>query len=130
MDYDFNAIYKKLTKEEKLTLKGFHVVAEECWQYLDALAKKKEEFSDHPEVVRMLDHMIRRANKDLENLEFNMQRLWGIPTDPNYHTWWLYPTQCRCPKMDNRDPMFFGAGKIISGDCPIHGMDIPEDSCK
>lgn len=121
MDYDFKKMYDSMSTEDKAKIRALHRVAEECVEYLDALAKRKEEFKEHPTVVRTLNNMIMRSVEDLENLEFAMQNAWGIPTDPNYHTWWLYPTQCLCPKMDNRDPMFFGAGKIIAGDCPIHG---------
>ena len=61
-------------------------------------------------------------NNLLQNLEFAMQGEWGIEKNPNYHTWWLKPKNCNCPKMDNTDPCYFGMGKIINYDCPVHGI--------
>jgi hypothetical protein len=60
-------------------------------------------------------------NEALKALEFNMQEVWGFSQDANYHTWWLNMPGCTCPQMDNRDPAYYGRGRIISGDCPIHG---------
>lgn len=56
---------------------------------------------------------------DLEAAEFELQHLWGLKKDPNYHTYWLCPKACTCPKLDNMD--YLGFGKIISEDCPLHG---------
>lgn len=56
---------------------------------------------------------------DLEAAEFRLQLLWGLKKDSNYHTYWMCPTACTCPKLDNMD--YFGLGKIISEDCPLHG---------
>lgn len=122
LTYDFNKKYKNMSKDQKDTIRSLHRIAQECVDYLDALAKKKEEFSKYPEAVRCINSMISNSNKDLENLEFAMQRAWGIPESVNHHTWWLYPTQCLCPKMDNRDPAYYGSGKIIVENCPIHGI--------
>lgn len=56
---------------------------------------------------------------EIEELEYEMQAHWHFDRDPDYHTWWLMVPKCRCPKMDNRDPMYFGR-RIILGDCPVH----------
>lgn len=55
----------------------------------------------------------------LEACEFKLQKLWGVKKDKNYHTYWMAPKACTCPKMDNMDRL--GYGRIIAGDCPLHG---------
>lgn len=63
---------------------------------------------------------LRRCAAELEELEFEMQAYWHFKHDRNHHTWWLFVPHCRCPKMDNQDPMYFGRRIILSG-CPVHG---------
>lgn len=64
----------------------------------------------------------------LVDIELAMQSAWGFDRDPNYHTHWLNIHGCQCPKMDNLDPMYYGRGQIISGDCPIHSPRLPVDT--
>ena len=61
----------------------------------------------------------------LESLEYNMQRVWKFSQDKDYHTWWYKVPYCTCPKMDNGDPLYFGA-RIIRHDCPIHNHFIEQ----
>lgn len=58
---------------------------------------------------------------DMEMLEFRMQDRWGLDKDKKFHTHWLRLPQCRCPKLDNLDPIYYGRGQIHSRECPIHG---------
>lgn len=58
---------------------------------------------------------------EIEQLEYEMQAYWHFPRDRDYHTWWLVVPKCNCPKMDNRDPMYFGR-RIIVGSCPVHNL--------
>ena len=55
----------------------------------------------------------------IEQLELNLQRLWGFPQDEEFHRYWLNIGSCSCPKMDNMDRL--GYGRIINLDCPVHG---------
>ena len=55
----------------------------------------------------------------LEEWEYQLQVVWGVKKDSKYHTYWLAPKACTCPKMDNADHL--GYGRIIAGDCPLHG---------
>lgn len=57
--------------------------------------------------------------KELEQLEYEMQAHWHFERNQDYHTWWLLSPKCKCPKMDNRDPIYFGR-RITVGDCPVH----------
>lgn len=58
--------------------------------------------------------------KDIEKYEFELQELWNFPKNSNYHRYWIDINKCKCPKLDNRDYIYFGQGKIISGRCEIH----------
>ena len=55
----------------------------------------------------------------LQECENALQRAWELKADPRWHTYWMFPKECRCPKMDNLDRL--GYGRIISEDCPLHG---------
>lgn len=59
----------------------------------------------------------------LESMEYNMQRVWKFNQDPSYHTWWYRVPHCKCPTMDNADPLMGYGGRIINSNCPIHGKD-------
>jgi len=66
---------------------------------------------------------ILQLNKSIELMEFTLQKLWGFSQNANYHTHWLRVKFCSCPKLDNLDPMYFGGGKILRGNCKIHGEE-------
>lgn len=58
---------------------------------------------------------------DIQECEFELQRLWGFIEDAHYHRFWETP-KCECPKLDNED--LYGHGRaIISLACPLHGRD-------
>jgi hypothetical protein len=58
---------------------------------------------------------------ELEEIEFAMQRAWKFPEDEKFHTWWMLAPHCICPRMDNRDMTFYGRGRIMQQNCPLHG---------
>lgn len=121
--------YKKrfltLSKENQESIREAHSVARDIVAAIDILAKKKVAYKTLTGIIG-INEAINACNIALENLEYNMQLLWGFKEDSNYHTWWLEPEQCTCPALDNKDPMFYGAGKIINGACPVHGKHILE----
>lgn len=105
-------------------IKKLHSEASEVVELIDyctskASGKQHKKSEFHSRLIKFL-------NNYLELLEFRMQKEWGFAQDANYHTWWLKPKSCTCPKLDNTDPVYFGAGKIISEDCPVHGHKIKE----
>ncbi len=65
---------------------------------------------------------LRTGANVVEQLEFHLQRLWHFKEDKNYHSWWFKVPHCRCPKLDNADPMYFGHRIFVEG-CPIHWRD-------
>ena len=59
----------------------------------------------------------------IEQLEFNLQRLWGFSESKFHHRYWSRLDMCLCnaDSMDNTDD--FGYRRIIRMDCPIHSVD-------
>lgn len=60
----------------------------------------------------------------IEQLEFNLQRLWGFGESKMHHKYWSQLSMCLCNanSMDNLDD--FGYRRTIRMDCPLHGVDI------
>ena len=60
------------------------------------------------------------ANK-IEQLEFNLQRLWGFSESKFHHRYWSRLQMCLCnaDSLDNMDD--FGYRRTIRLDCPVHG---------
>ena len=62
------------------------------------------------------------ANK-IEQLEFNLQRLWGFSESKFHHRYWSRLQMCLCnaDSLDNMDD--FGYRRTIRGNCPIHSVN-------
>ena len=60
----------------------------------------------------------------IEQLEFNLQRLWGFPESKMHHKYWSQLSMCLCNanSMDNLDDR--GYRRIIRMDCLIHNTHI------
>lgn len=87
---------------------------------LHDIARHLIALNDECATLKLSPEIIKSNNNTLQELEFEMQREWGFEQKPECHTWWLEHSNCKCPKLDNKDPVFFGAGKIINSSCPIH----------
>lgn len=78
------------------------------------------------ELHEQLDHVVNNPDEYknpvsvIERFEFLLQKTWGFEQDSNYHTHWLRIKGCTCPKMDNRDTVYFGR-RVINNSCPHHG---------
>ena len=118
--------WESISTDAQESIKTLHKVAQSLVDALDALAEIKESATT-PHDVKTVDGFIHNVNQQLSDVELRLQDLWGFDRDPNKHTWWLRPKYCLCPKMDNTDPAFFGGGKIINGDCPIHNLTKHEE---
>lgn len=112
----------KLSPEKRSEIDRLHREASEVIQKINLVCKKKIE---NPEKATILNKKILGYNALLEELEFEMQNVWGFEQDAKKHTWWLRCEYCTCPKMDNTDPAFYGGGKIISENCPVHAITKP-----
>lgn len=62
--------------------------------------------------------LMRSYAKDLEQIEFKLQELWGFEANARYHRFWEYP-KCSCPEMDNRDS--YPHRSYITDACVLHG---------
>lgn len=87
-----------LTTAEQEAVKAVHLLLRE-------IKESPERYSDPVQAI--------------EDFEFALQAVWKFERDVSYHTHWLDIKGCTCPKMDNKDPMFFGR-RIITGGCPWH----------
>ena len=64
---------------------------------------------------------IRRLDRIITQIEFQLQKLWGFPQNRNFHRWFDVP-KCSCPKGDNADSL--GSDfRIINPNCILHGKD-------
>ena len=59
--------------------------------------------------------------RQLTNLENEIQELFNLEPDANFHRFWETPS-CSCAKLDNHDRWPIGFYSI-SVDCPLHGRD-------
>ena len=59
----------------------------------------------------------------IEQLEFNLQRLWGFGESQMHHRYWSRLQMCLCnaDSMDNLDDR--GYRRTIRLDCPIHSVN-------
>lgn len=62
---------------------------------------------------------LREYAKEVECIEFEMQKNWHFEQDSRFHEWWRVP-KCTCPKMDNEDRRGTKY-KVIDPECPVHG---------
>lgn len=96
---DIKRAYSKLTPTEKECITVLH-------SQLYDIKNAPERYADPVQLI--------------EDMEYTLQGIWKFPRDSKYHTHWLGIKGCTCPKMDNKDPFYFGRGKIIVSDCPWH----------
>lgn len=115
---DYKAIYDKMSDDQKQDIADLYA---EAWVLVDMLDWLVDNRPVDPRGSKATDKWIKTVNALLEDLEYQMQEVWGFERNANYHTWWLKPKHCKCPKMDNTDPCYYGRGKIITEDCPLHG---------
>jgi hypothetical protein len=74
------------------------------------------------EKMELTDDRIKLFNYNLsiEELEYQMQELWGFEKNRNMHRYWVECPKCTCPKLDNlqsRGSIY----RIYNCDCLIHG---------
>lgn len=56
--------------------------------------------------------------QEVEDLECELQELWGFRRDRTKHRWFMVP-RCSCPKMDNGE-LLGTEYRIVFEDCPVH----------
>ncbi len=53
------------------------------------------------------NNVLKSLVKDLTEIEYHLQELWGFPADAKFHRFWEYP-KCVCG--------------TINRECPLHGI--------
>lgn len=82
----------------------------------------RQEITDvHRELDYLLNnpHVVPDPVVAVENLEYQLQELWGFPQDCDCHSHWWRIKGCTCPSLDNKDRLGTGY-RVIAGDCPWH----------
>lgn len=59
--------------------------------------------------------ILRDLARAVEEIEFELQRLWKFEENRTRHIWWRKVPKCKCPDQ------LVGGFRTISLDCPIHG---------
>ena len=63
--------------------------------------------------------LIKECAKVWEQMEFDLQKLWGFEEDNKFHRFWDFP-KCSCPVMDNEDRIGVSERVYLSS-CLVHG---------
>jgi hypothetical protein len=89
----------------------------------DRLCELYDELEDLIELGNINPNImeVRKVAEDIEQLEFELQRLWGFTESQMHHRYWDVLDKCLCKRhrMDNAER--WGHSRIISMDCPLHG---------
>ena len=99
-----------LTDKEVKDLEAYHEYREALFESME-----KRDPSDTDDLAEL-----RWSVGELERLEFAMQRGWRFEEDASMHSWWFRAPHCKCPKLDNADPLMTRGGRIITEGCPLH----------
>lgn len=63
--------------------------------------------------------LIKEIVKNLEDVEYRLQGLWGFEKTLKYYHFWDLPG-CECPVLDNKDRL--GTNTFVkNSSCPLHG---------
>ena len=100
--------WRKRSEIESFRATVYDILADIDTTWDDLLAAKKA----HRSIIGFKQG-IKELLEELQEAENNLQAAWGLKKDVNYHTYWMCPKACTCPKMDNMDRL--GFGRIISG---------------
>lgn len=116
---DFQAKWNKMSWYQRADVLYARADAFCCIEDINKLYDLLQEATRKHEKVKHLREDIETKLAILQYCEYKLQEVWCVKEDKNYHTYWMAPKACTCPKMDNMDRL--GFGRIISGDCPLHG---------
>lgn len=104
--YHLNPI---LIKQNNISEENIKKIKEKYIQNLELFEKMKSE----NDIKKLKD-----LAKKVEDIEFELQVLWGFPKNKDFHEWFFVP-KCSCPKMDNKE-MIGSNFRIINPSCIIH----------
>lgn len=88
---------------------------------LISLHQKMNEYIQEANNDKTSKARLKELGKIITDMEYEMQECWGFPKKREYHTHWLRPNKCVCPKLDNRE--VWGHSYYINESCPLHGSE-------
>lgn len=68
------------------------------------------------------------AVKEVELLEYKLQRLWNFEQNAAFHSYWFLLDGCICPKLDNED-RFGSVERVYNSECKFHGKNPDQEWC-
>jgi hypothetical protein len=116
-------VHHPVTGDVVYILNPFMLNQYDAWHNLDALKDMHTlKLVIYLDIEQETDpKRLKQLDLDLQEIEFELQDLWGFPRDARYHKFWLRP-KCTCPKLDNEDAYPTGF-YTTNQECPIHGKD-------
>ena len=78
---------------------------------LEQVCQRPELYGEPADVVQLVD-----------SLEVTLQHLWGFPFDEKFLRYQMEISGCTCPKMDNRERVGGTGARVVSMNCPFHGL--------
>ena len=119
-DIKVTTLNARLVKEQGLTQKE-----------VDLIEEKHKELDKILDMINGLEwndenkEQIFQLSKNVELIEYSLQKLWHFPQDDKFHIHWMRISHCSCSRLDNRERIGFGYYR--RGDCKIHGEEaLPE----
>lgn len=98
---------EKLADEKGLSAED-RVLLDQLYEHLYSVIAHPEDFVSPVTLVQ-----------DIEN---DLQRLWGFEVDATKHKYWYQIRGCTCAKMDNKE-LWGTPYRVYSQDCPYHGWE-------
>ena len=63
----------------------------------------------------------------VQNIEFQLQKYWNFPQNPDFHSYQFRLPGCTCAKMDNQERVG-SPYKVITQTCPYHGQELENET--
>ena len=99
-----NLVYRqKVSPEDVIRIVNLQNIRKYFHDFMEILDNKEE---------------IKRLDKIVTQIEFQLQKLWGLDQDERMHFWFKRP-KCSCPKSDNSDVIGTDI-KYINSKCILH----------
>ena len=100
---------EKLAEEQKVT-KQQRLNIEVLYQELSKLLVDSK---TTPDVAKP------KLSIQITDLEYELQKNWNFPLNPDFHKYQFHLNGCTCPSLDNSER--FGFAKFFSESCSYHG---------
>lgn len=116
---DFRELYRKQTWMQRADVLRCRAAMFEVLAAVDALTDFIKLRKKKHQGCKEQKEQLKKQLAKLQECESDLQKAWGLKADPKWHSYWMFPKGCRCPKWDNMERL--GFGRIFSEECPLHG---------